>query len=105
MSRAPRVLIADDHHPIRVGVRDALEEGGCHVVAEADSAYRAVELARKVRPDACLLDLAMPGGGLWALRTILEELPDTRCIMLTISEDFDDVLEALERGAVGYLLK
>jgi two-component system, NarL family, nitrate/nitrite response regulator NarL len=105
MSRAPRVLIADDHHPIRVGVRSALEEGGCEVVAEADTAFRAVELAREVRPDACLLDITMPGGGLWALRTILEEFPDTCCIMLTISEDFADVLEALERGAVGYLLK
>lgn len=105
MSWMPRVLIADDHQPIRVGVRAALEEGGCEVVAEADSAFRAVELARETLPDACLLDITMPGGGLWALRTILDELPDTRCIMLTVSENFADVLEALERGAVGYLLK
>ncbi|MDZ5622521.1 response regulator transcription factor [Nocardioides bizhenqiangii] len=105
MSRMPRVLIADDHRPVRAGVRMALEEGGCEVVAEADTAFRAVELARETLPDACLLDIAMPGGGLWALRTILEELPHTRCIMLTVSADHADVLEAFERGAVGYLLK
>jgi DNA-binding NarL/FixJ family response regulator len=99
------VLIADDHQPIRVGVRLALEEGGCDVVAEAETAYRAVELATDLRPDACILDVAMPGGGLWALRTILDRQPRTRCLMLTISEDSADVLGALELGAVGYLLK
>jgi DNA-binding NarL/FixJ family response regulator len=101
----PRVLIADDHQAIRVGVRAALEDGGCRVVAEAENAFRAVELAELVEPDVCLLDVAMPGGGLWALRAILDRVPDTRCLMLTISRDSADVLEALERGAVGYLLK
>ncbi|MDQ4055681.1 MAG: response regulator transcription factor [Actinomycetota bacterium] len=105
MTARPRVLIADDHHPIRVGVRLALEEGGCDVVAEAETAFQAVELANEVRPDACILDVAMPGGGLWALRTILDQRPTTRCLMLTISEDSSDVLDALELGAVGYLLK
>jgi DNA-binding NarL/FixJ family response regulator len=99
------VLITDDHQAIRVGVRYALEEGGCDVVAEADTAFQAVELAEEVRPDACILDIAMPGGGLWALRTILDQQPTTRCLMLTISEDSADVLDALELGAVGYLLK
>jgi DNA-binding NarL/FixJ family response regulator len=95
------VLITDDHQPIRVGVRYALEEGGCDVVAEAETAYRAVELAGELRPDACILDVAMPGDCLWALRTILQQQPGTRCLMLTISTSSADVLEALELGARG----
>jgi two-component system, NarL family, nitrate/nitrite response regulator NarL len=101
----PRVLIADDHQAIRSGVREALEAGGCEVVAEADTAYAAVDLARRVNPDACLLDIAMPGSGLWALREILAHSPDMRCIMLTVSDSSDDLFEALESGASGYLLK
>jgi DNA-binding NarL/FixJ family response regulator len=101
----PRVLIADDHQAIRMGVRDALEAGGCDVVAEADTAYAAVDLARRVKPDACVLDIAMPGSGLWALREILAFSPDVRCIMLTVSDSSEDLFEALESGASGYLLK
>jgi two-component system NarL family response regulator len=101
----PRVLIADDHQAIRVGVRDALEEGGCEVVAEADTAYVAVDLALRTRPDACLLDIAMPGSGLWAVREIVDTLPGVRCLMLTVSDSSADLFEALEAGAVGYLLK
>jgi DNA-binding NarL/FixJ family response regulator len=99
------VLIADDHQAIRRGVRDALESGGCDVVAEADTAYAAVDLARRVKPDACVLDIAMPGSGLWALREILAFAPDVRCIMLTVSDSSEDLFEALESGASGYLLK
>lgn len=105
MPGRPRVLIADDHQPTRVGVRLALEEGGCEVVAEAETAYRAAELADEIEPDVCILDLVMPGGGLWALRTILDQHPKTRCLMLTVHQNSADVVEALERGAVGYLLK
>ena len=101
----PRVLIADDHQAIRVGVRDALEAGGCEVVGEADTAYVAVDLTRRLEPDACLLDIAMPGSGLWAVREILSFAPHIRCIMLTVSDSADDIVEALESGASGYLLK
>ena len=101
----PRVLIADDHQGIRVGVRDALEVGGCEVVGEADTAYGAVDLARHLAPDACLLDIAMPGGGLWALREIVGFAPHIRCLMLTVSDSSTDLFEALEAGAAGYLLK
>jgi len=101
----PRVLIADDHQPTRIGVREALEAGDCEVVAEAATAYAAVDLARRVKPDACLLDIAMPGSGLWALREILAPSPDMRCVMLTASDSSEDLFEALESGAWGYLLK
>ncbi len=105
MSPNPRVLIADDHQAIRVAVREALENGGCEVVSEAESAYAAVALARQERPDVCLLDIGMPGSGLWAVREITQDNPCCRCIMLTVSESSDDLFDALEAGAVGYLLK
>lgn len=101
----PRVLIADDHQAMRVGVRDALEQGGCDVIAEAANARDAVRLALKHRPDACLLDIGMPGSGLWAVRELSQRLPNCRVIMLTISDSSEDLLDALQSGAVGYLLK
>ncbi|WP_165821286.1 response regulator [Nocardioides gansuensis] len=105
MSDLPRVVIADDHHPIRAAVREALELGGCQVVGEAKTAYAAVELARQEHPDACLLDIAMPGSGLWAVREILRSNPTCKCIMLTVSESSDDLFDALRGGAAGYLVK
>src|SRR5688500_13491847 len=64
LERTPaRVLIADDHAPTRAGVRSALEAGGFDVIAEAPDGEQAVELALEHRPDVCLLDISMPGGG------------------------------------------
>ena len=105
MSDSLRVLIADDHQAIRVAVREALENGGCEVVGEADSAYAAVELAKQERPDVCLLDITMPGNGLWAVRAITRDNPSCKCVMLTVSEDSDHLIDALQAGAVSYLLK
>jgi DNA-binding NarL/FixJ family response regulator len=101
----PRVLIADDHQVIRVAVREALELGGCVVCAEAENAYLAVEFARGEQPDVCLLDINMPGGGIWAVQEIQDSVQPPPCIMLTVSEDAADLLTALDAGAVGYLLK
>lgn len=101
----PRVLIADDHAAIRAGVRDALEQGDCEVCAEASNATDAVQLALTHRPDVCLLDIAMPGSGLWAVRELVRRVPDTRVIMLTVSDSADDLFDSLQSGAVGYLLK
>jgi DNA-binding NarL/FixJ family response regulator len=101
----PRVLIADDHQVIRVAVREALEQGGCVVCAEAENAYLAVDLAHGVQPDVCLIDINMPGGGLWALKEIQDSVDPPLCIMLTVSEAAADLLTALDAGAVGYLLK
>jgi DNA-binding NarL/FixJ family response regulator len=88
-----------------VAVREALEDGGCEVVGEAESAYAAVELARRERPDVCLLDIGMPGSGLWAVREITQDNPSCKCVMLTVSESSDDLFDALQAGSVGYLLK
>lgn len=100
-----RVVIADDHGPVRAGVRDALERGGFTVVAEAADADGAVAAARELRPDLCLLDVRMPGGGIEAAEAIHASLPDVGIVMLTVSEDDDDLIRSLRAGAVGYLLK
>jgi DNA-binding NarL/FixJ family response regulator len=100
-----RVLIADDHPPTRTGVRIALEKGGLEVCAEASDAKGALEAALRERPDACLLDVRMPGGGPAAASSITTRLPQTVVLMLSVSRDEGDLLESLRRGAVGYLLK
>jgi DNA-binding NarL/FixJ family response regulator len=105
VSDAPRVLIADDHAPTRAGVRMALERDGIEVCAEVTNASDAIEAALRERPDVCLLDVHMPGGGPSAASKITAELPNTIVLMLTVSRDNADVLESLRRGAVGYLLK
>jgi DNA-binding NarL/FixJ family response regulator len=105
VTRAPRVLIADDHAATRAGVRMALEHGGCEVCAEAANAPAAIAAAERERPDAALIDLQMPGGGIQAIAAITARLPDTRVIVLTVSADSDDFLDALRAGAAGYLLK
>jgi DNA-binding NarL/FixJ family response regulator len=99
------VLIADDHPPTRAGVRLALERAGFIICAEAWTAHRAVELAVQEHPDVCLLDIHMPGGGIAAAGAIAERLPKTSVVMLTVSQEDEDLFEALRAGASGYLLK
>ena len=105
MIAAPRVLIADDHAPTRAGVRIALERDGIEICAETASAPEAVEAALRERPDACLLDVNMPGGGISAASMITYRLPETVVLMLTVSRADEDLFESIRRGAVGYLLK
>jgi DNA-binding NarL/FixJ family response regulator len=100
-----RVVVADDHVPTRAGVRDALERDGFLVVAEAAHAEAAVAAAVRERPDVCLLDIHMPGGGITAAARISEQLPGTAVVMLTVSRDDGDLFAALKAGAAGYLLK
>jgi DNA-binding NarL/FixJ family response regulator len=103
--RAHSVLIADDHPPTRAGVRDALEQSGFVVCAEVGTAPAAVEAARSLRPDICLLDLHMPGGGVNAAHQITSELADTVVVMLTVAQEDEHLFAALRAGAAGYLLK
>ena len=101
-----RVLIADDHAAARAGVRGALERGGFVVCAEVSSGPEAVEAALRERPEACLLDVHMPGGsGIDAAAEIAERLPGTAIAMLTVSADEEDLFAAIQAGAAGYLLK
>lgn len=105
MSRALTVLIADDHAPTRAGVRGALAHGGFTVVAEAGRADTAVAGALRERPDVCVLDVNMPGGGIAAAAHITGQLPDTAVVMLTVSREDEDLFASLRAGALGYLLK
>jgi DNA-binding NarL/FixJ family response regulator len=100
-----RVLVADDHAPTRDDVCRALTEGGFLVCAEAANAARSVQLALETRPDICLLDVRMPGGGVAAAWEIAARLPTTKVVMLTVSDEDGDLFRALRAGAVSYLLK
>ena len=101
----PRVVVADDHPPTRMGVRLALEEDGFIVSAEEDTGPGAVAAALRDPPDVCLLDVDMPGGGIEAAAAIRSQLPETQVVMLSAAENDDDLFAALEVGASGYLLK
>ena len=99
------LVMADDHAPTRGAVRAALEEGGCEVCGEGATAQEAIELALEHEPDVVLLDIHMPGSGLHAAKVIAERLPQTAIVMLTASQEDEDLFEALQSGASGYLLK
>jgi two-component system, NarL family, nitrate/nitrite response regulator NarL len=105
MTEVLRVVIADDHAPTRAGVRMALEVDGCEVVGAVADGPKAVAAALEARPDVCLLDIHMPGGGIRAASEISAALPDTAVVMLTASRDDEDLFDALRAGASGYLLK
>ena len=105
-SRPLRVLIADDHAPTRDDVRRALEgDERFDLCAEAADAVQAVQAAVRERPDVCLLDIRMPGGGLAAAWEIAARLPHVKIVMLTVSDQDRDLFTALRAGAAGYLLK
>jgi DNA-binding NarL/FixJ family response regulator len=100
-----RVVVADDQVAARAGVQVALNGRGFVVVAEASTAAGAIDAVAKHRPDICLLDIQMPGSGLQAAREIKSRFPKVEVVMLTVSEDTEDLIAALRAGAVGYLLK
>jgi DNA-binding NarL/FixJ family response regulator len=103
---AIRVLLVDDHTMLRHGVRQTLRDRGFDVVGEASNGRAGVQLARELKPDVVVMDLDMPQmNGIEATRTIVGSDPSARILMLTISTDDDDVLNALAAGACGYLLK
>jgi DNA-binding NarL/FixJ family response regulator len=102
-----RILIADDHELFRRGLRMVLEdEADIEVVAEAGDGQAAIELAREHAPDVVVMDVRMPTvSGIEATRRIKEEEPGTRILMLTISDEEEDLYDAIKAGASGYLLK
>ncbi len=104
---AIRVLIIDDHTLFRSGIKLLLQrQSGFEVVGEAGDGLEGVKRAKQLEPDVVLLDLHMPGvNGLEAISLLREEVPKAEIIMLTVSEDAEDLLEALRAGARGYLLK
>jgi len=101
-----RVLIVDDHDLFRTGLRNLLEEQGVSIVGEAATGTEAVRIVRELAPDVVVMDLNMPAmGGVEATRHITAVAPLTRVVMLTISDEDSDVMDAILAGACGYLLK
>ena len=96
----------DDHDLFRTGLRTLLEEQGVTVVGEADNGMRALEQIRETAPEVVVMDLNMPGiSGVEATRQIAMIAPLTRVLVLTISDQDADVMDAIMAGACGYLLK
>ncbi len=102
-----RIMLVDDHLLFREGMTSMLKrDDRFEVVCEADDGETAVEIASECTPDVVLMDIWMPGiGGIEATRRILADHPDTRVIMITVSEKEHDLFEAVKAGAQGYLLK
>lgn len=106
MSDTPRVLIVDDHVLFRDGIASLLQARGYEVVGQASDGSEAVSRTRELQPDMVLMDIRMPVmGGLEATRLIKSESPDVKVVVLTVSEDEEDLFEAIKSGAQGYLLK
>jgi len=106
MGDAISVIVVDDHSLFRAGVIQTLElDEGVRVVGQGATGQDAVDLASAYSPDIALIDISMPGNGIEAARRIVEGFRDTRVVMLTVSEEDDDVMRSLEAGAVGYVLK
>jgi two-component system, NarL family, response regulator DevR len=107
-SDAPiRILIADDHEVVRIGLAALLDgQDGLQVIAQAASGDEAVRLARRHRPDVVVMDIRMPNGsGIDACRSITAQRPDMPVIMLTSHADSDALFDAIDAGASGYVLK
>ncbi len=101
-----KLLIADDHALFRDGLKSLLDARGLEVVGEASNGRQAFEMAKSLRPDIVLMDLAMPEmDGLAATRLISTELPEVKVVVLTASHDDNSLFEAIKSGAEGYLLK
>ena len=101
-----KILVADDHSLFRDGIISLLEAAGFDVVGQAGNGQMAVDETIRLRPDLVLMDISMPQlSGLEALRQIKAALPETKVVMLTVSEEDSVLFEAVKSGAHGYLLK
>jgi DNA-binding NarL/FixJ family response regulator len=101
-----RVLLVDDHDLFRTGLKNLLEEQGVQVAGEAPNGQTALRLAAELAPDVVIMDLNMPGlSGVETTRHLTGIAPLARVVVLTISVEDDDVMDAVMAGACGYLLK
>ncbi len=102
-----RIVLVDDHEVVRLGLRTVLEDlEGIEVVAEAGSGEAAIAACEHYEPDVVIMDIRMPGkSGIQACKTIVERWPHTQVIMLTSYANDELIVEAIQAGAVGYVLK
>ena len=99
------VVLVEDQLLVRTAVRRVLESDGFLVAAEAADAAAGREAVLRERPDVCLMDIGIPGGGISATREIHRRVPETIVVMLTASDDHEDLIDSIRAGARGYLLK
>ena len=101
------ILLVDDHNLFRSGVRQLLQrETDLQIVAEASDGLEGLKRAKALRPDVILLDLNMPGlSGLETLHLLTQDVPRSQVVILTVSEEGEELAQALQAGAVGYLTK
>jgi DNA-binding NarL/FixJ family response regulator len=101
-----RILFADDHKLFTDGLQFLLGTYGIKVIGVAENGFEAVQKAETLKPDIVLMDIMMPGcNGIEALKRIKARMPDVKIVMLTTSEDDEDLFQAIRLGASGYLLK
>jgi two-component system nitrate/nitrite response regulator NarL len=101
-----RVMLVDDHALVRSAVRQAISASDVELVGEAATAAEALALAPVLKPDILLLDIDLPGmNGVQLVQELAPRLPMTRIVMLTVSSSERDLIEAVGRGAAGYLTK
>ena len=101
-----RVLVVDDHSLFRDGIGSLLQAANFEVVGGASNGEEAIEAAARLHPDLILMDVSMPGmNGIEAARHIKSQMPETKIIMLTVSDDDRVLVDAVKAGASGYLLK
>ena len=106
MSSKTSIVLADDHHVVRQGLRALLEATpDLVVVGEAADGAAAVEMTARLAPDVLILDLVMPGNGLDVLRQVTRQLPRTRVVVLSMHSSEAYVVEALKAGASAYVVK
>src|SRR5918912_3747690 len=104
-SKRVRVLVADPHPATRAGIRSALALDRFAVCAEVEAADAAIDAALRERPDLCLVDVRIAGGGVASAAAIRDRLPSTMVLMLAARLDERELLDSLRAGANGYLLK
>jgi DNA-binding NarL/FixJ family response regulator len=101
-----RILLAEDHVMVRQGLRTFLEQAGMAVIGEAGDGQEALRIAHEQHPDVAVLDIGMPYlNGLETARRLRDALPQTKIVLLTMHTEDPYVLEAIQAGAVGYVLK
>jgi NarL family two-component system response regulator LiaR len=106
MNPSIRIVIADDHVLVRQGIRAFLEtHADLTIVGEAEDAASATRLCAEQQPHVALVDLVMPGGGIEATRAIRKASPQTQVILLTSFEDAQQIVAAVQAGALSCLLK
>ncbi|MFK7899354.1 MAG: response regulator [Cyclobacteriaceae bacterium] len=102
-----KVVLIDDHHLIRSGIKSSLEDfEELEVIGEGSDGNEAIELVKTLSPDVAVIDITMPKkNGIEAVREISKAYPATQCLMLSMHDNQDYILDSLEAGAMGYLLK